>query len=97
VVEALGFPSWEAQPQPQTWYWKLSPPPARLPVGASCGSRAHADHIEDGESAEVPGRDSPEVFTSPQGHHYLGRNASKRGGLPGIRDGSGRVACAFLR
>ena len=35
---------------------------------------------------------------TPRGHHYLGRNASlQEGRLPGIRDGSGRVACAILR
>src|SRR5262249_29060649 len=29
-------------------------------------SRAHADDVVDSEPAEVPARDSPEVFTSPR-------------------------------
>ncbi|MDP9143571.1 MAG: hypothetical protein M3N43_02555, partial [Actinomycetota bacterium] len=35
---------------------------------------ALADDVENGEPAEVGARDSPEVFTSPRGNHYLGRN-----------------------
>ena len=58
VVEALGA-SVASKP--------LKFPPDELPAGASCGSRAHADDVEDGEPAEVPGRDSPDVFKSPRG------------------------------
>ncbi len=65
VVEALG-PRVASMPL-------RAAAPARLPAGASCGSRADADDVEDGEPAQIPGRDSPEVFTSPRGNHYLGR------------------------
>jgi hypothetical protein len=55
----------------------LKPPLQRsLLVEASCGSRAHADDVEDGESAHIPARDSPEVFTSRRGHHKVGSGSS---------------------